>query len=281
MDRIAALNPDYIVHVGDVYYSGSPAAGDPVSSNYFAPGEESANLVQSWPSGYAGRSFTLNSNHEMYSGANGYFLDALTAAGTPFSAQKGYSCFALHYGGWAILGLDSAFLGTSLDAFMTGSIGGSDGTQGSWIKGLKLDPQKVIVLTHHNGFAGDCSSLSSLWGEINGALNGDPYAWYWGHVHYGIAYDSPITIGAIPGYTTKTFSRCLGHAALPYGLASFLKGKPIMYSSGNRQPPPSQQLYNGFAMLTLTTNAAGELISITENFYDLSTDNPVWSNRIL
>ncbi|MEZ4875196.1 MAG: hypothetical protein R2793_07065 [Flavobacteriaceae bacterium] len=30
-----------------------------------------------WPSAWNGKSFTLNSNHEMYSGANGLYYDAL------------------------------------------------------------------------------------------------------------------------------------------------------------------------------------------------------------
>lgn len=283
MQQITNLKPDYIVHVGDVYYSGSPLAGDPNGSYYFAPGEETAHLFTAWPPGFAGKSFTLNSNHEMYSGANGYFYDGLLSQGSPFSAQGGSSCWALQYGGWTILGLDSAFMGTVIDAFMSGSIGGSGGTQGTWISGLGLDPQKVIVLTHHNGFAWDCSSGLNLWDEIKGALGGDPYAWYWGHVHYGIVYDQPITIPPAPGqngFTTNTYARCLGHAALPYGLAQGLAGKPVVYSSNSPQPPPSKQLYNGFGWLTLTTDASGVLTSIVESYYDLSSAKAKYSKQI-
>ena len=86
-------------------------------------------------------------------------------SGTPFSAQKGSSFFALRYGGWTILGLDSAYLASPFDAFMTGSIGGPDGTQGQWIKGLQLKPENTIVLTHHNGFAFDASEGSTFWGR--------------------------------------------------------------------------------------------------------------------
>lgn len=60
MQAIAALKPDYIIHLGDVYYAGSI-------------GEETNNLLGMWPATYAGKSFTLNSNHEMYNGANGYY----------------------------------------------------------------------------------------------------------------------------------------------------------------------------------------------------------------
>lgn len=287
MSAVTALKPDYIVHVGDVYYAGTPSAATPNSSYYFALGEETANLLNVWPSAYAGKSFTLNSNHEMYSGANGYFYEALKAqvngTGSVFSAQEGSSCFTLQYGGWTILCLDTAFMSSCIDAFMSGSIGGSSGTQGKWIQSLGLDPAKTIVLTHHNGFAPDCSSASPLWAEIRGALNGDPYAWYWGHVHNGIVYNAPITIPAVPrqpGLTTNTLTRCLGHAALPYGIATLNKST-VAWNATNAQPAPSKELYNGFAVLTLTMNSSGQMTGIFENFYDLSPNKqPVWTKKI-
>jgi len=273
MNQISGLNPDYIVHVGDVYYSGTPLS----STIYFSPGEEATNLLARWPAAYNGRSFTLNSNHEMYSGANGYFYDALGAA-APFGAQKGSSCFALQCGDWTILGLDSAFMGTSLDAFMSGSLGDSNSTQSLWIQKLNLNAQKTIVLTHHNGLATDCSSVQSLWYQVQGALKADPYAWYWGHVHNGIVYKSPI---AIPqsAFKTSTYCRCLGHAALPYGPAS-LPTAYIDWVANSKQPAPSKQLYNGFAILTVSLDNANQVARINESFYDLSTSNAVWTKDI-
>lgn len=292
MKQVTGLNPDYILHVGDVYYAGTPLATDPNGGIYFSPGEEMANLYNLWPAAYAGKSFTLNSNHEMYSGANGFFTDALGVTNsTPkgsglFSAQGGSTCFLLQFGGWSLLGLDSAFMSSLTSAFMTGSIGGVYGTQGQWIQGLvnnnTITPDTTIVFSHHNGFADDTTSASPLWGEIRGSLGADPYAWYWGHVHNGIVYNSPINIPSVPGQqgiTTNTWARCLGHAALPYGLSSNLSGKPgIAWNANTPQPAPSKQLYNGFAVLTLST-ASGSMV-ITENFYDLGGPNPTWTQQI-
>ncbi len=287
MKRIDALSPDYIVHVGDVYYAGTPLESSPHGTKYLSPGEEYQNLLDLWPQSYVGKSFTLNSNHEMYSGANGLFYDALGVSNnysTPFNAQKGASCFAMEYCGWTLLGLDSAFTSPMLSAFMTGSIGASTGFQRQWIKGLEVNPEQTIVFTHHNGFADDCTFASPLWAEINDALNGDPYAWYWGHVHNGIVYDAPITIPSVKGkpsgFTTNTFSRCLGHAALPYGVASSLVGKPITWKANSPKPSPSKELYNGFAILTLTS-LKGQLTGITESFYDASDKaQPVYSKQL-
>ena len=279
---IKGLKPDYLLHVGDVYYGGTPQESQPTGDKYFAPGEEMENLIKRWPTGYNGKSFTLNSNHEMYSGANGLFYDAY---GSPiFSAHQNASCFALKFGGWTLLGLDSAFNGTSLDAFMSGNLGDTSDFQVPWIQGLRLDPNKTIVFTHHNGFADDCSSVADLWGQLNHALKGDPFAWYWGHVHNGIVYDRPISIPsntAKPVLTTNTYARCLGHAALPYGPASSLNGQPIAYKANNLQPTPSKQLYNGFALLTLTQQN-GVMTGIQEAFYDVSNQpQPVYQKTLL
>jgi hypothetical protein len=173
-------------------------------------------------------------------------------------------------------------MASTIDAFLTGSIGGSDGIQGKWIQSLGLNPEKTIVLTHHNGFSFNCSSVSPLWAEINGALKGDPYAWYWGHIHNGIVYDSPVTItpDGSSKWMTKTYSRCLGHAALPYGLSSELDSEFIAWNATNPQEPKSSLLSNGYAVLTLTKNSAYDIIGITENFYDLTTNTAVWTKQI-
>lgn len=290
MAYINRLQPDYILHVGDVYYGGTPLASDPNGSIYYSPGEEKNNLLDLWPAGYNGKSFTLNSNHEMYSGANGLFYNAYgvnqtpVGANTPFSAHQGSSCFALTLGGFTLLGLDSAYESKVKDAFMQGSLGDPNGTQANWIKSLNLDPNKTIVFSHHNGFEDDTASASPLWAEVRNALGGDPFAWYWGHIHNGIVYNRPITIPTTivaPGFTTNTFARCLGHGSLPYGIASSLVGKQIEYKADNLKPN-SNELFNGFAMLSMTSQN-GVMTNISEGFFDVSgsSSQPRYFRRLL
>lgn len=289
MNQLTKLTPDYIIHVGDVYYAGTPLATDKNGSHYFSPGEENNNMVNIWPQQYSGKSFTLNSNHEMYCGANGFYYDALGWSGTfpfsktPFKSQNGSGCFALKFGGWTLLGLDSAYMSSITNAFMIGSIGGANGVQGKWIQQLGLDPKKTIVLTHHNGITPDSAAIMPLWAEIKGALNGDPYAWYWGHVHNAIVYTYPVAIlpdAQLPIISLNTYARCVGHAAIPYGPSSALDHRPIAWREASLQPPPSRQLYNGFAMLTLTLNGNGQVASITENFFDPRKTTSVWTKEI-
>jgi hypothetical protein len=281
MQQIVGLNPkpDYIIHLGDVYYGGTPAPSDPSSAHYYSLNEEPTNLVNAWPKAYAGKSFTLNSNHEMYSGANGLFYDALIPASGPFSAQGGLSCFILQYAGWTILGLDSAYNGSSVDAFMSGNLGNS---QVAWIKSLNLDAAKTIVLTHHTGFAYDCCSVFGLWGQLNAALGGnDPYAWYWGHAHNGIVYNKPVTI-TVPGrpsFKTNTYARCAGHGALPYGVATTLPNNSNVLWQANSPIPSSKQIYNGFVLLSLQSSN-NQVTRISEGYFDPSSEQPKWKSNI-
>lgn len=262
MQQVVGLAPDYIIHLGDVYYSGT--AGDFLPLN-----EEQANFLNAWPSStelQAGNSFTLNSNHEMYAGAKGYFQ--VTLADPRFAQQKNTSYFALQYGGWTLLGLDSAYFSTS-PLYMLGSIGGANGTQAQWIQGLGPTPGKVIVLTHHNGLAFDGSQEETLWGEVNAALGGDPAAWYWGHVHNGVVYATPTVTGR------STLARCLGHGALPFGQAWGISGSSrVSWFEDTLNPGAGPlRVYNGFVVLTITSGG-----SVTEAFYQQGTADPVFTN---
>lgn len=266
MAQMIAASPDYIIHLGDVYYAGT--AGD-----YLPLHEEAANLIGFWPPEYAGKSFTMNSNHEMYSGAEGYF-QALNAANSPFSAQNHASYFALQYAGWTILGLDTAYFSTS-PMVMDGSIDDGNGIQSQWIQNLGLAPEKVIVMSHHNALSDDGSVKQPLWAEVNGALKGDPYAWYWGHEHLGVVYTNP-TKSSPP---SATYCRCLGHGALPFGDASELHGAPGVAYYAHTPQPSSVLVYNGWALLTLAS-ADGKMTAITEALYDLGSSTPQWTKAL-
>ena len=79
---------DYVVHLGDVYYAGTP--------------KEVANrFLALWPQVEGATKLALNSNHEMYSGGHAYFEQTLPAFG-----QKS-SYFALQNDHWLVVGLDT------------------------------------------------------------------------------------------------------------------------------------------------------------------------------
>jgi len=260
MRGIETLKPDYIVHLGDVYYAGTGP-------------EESDFLVGLWPSRLDGnRSFTLNSNHEMYDGANGYFKKALKKGG-PFSAQQQTSYFALRHGEWLFLGLDSAYYSNPKKLFMNGCIGGADGAQADWIREnfKDQDPEKIVVFTHHSpvGIAGDeitgADDPNSLWNELVAALGGRvPGTWYFGHIHNAAVYSKNSALGK-----AGCKGRLAGHGAIPYGesfkLSESYARDLVDFFAKTPLNPGELRVRNGFAMIEV--DAGGEL---TESFYEVA-----------
>ena len=246
--RIQALNPDYSIHLGDVYYSGT---GD----------EEHENLLDLWPRASRG-TFTMNANHEMYSGADGLF-QVLEEEGGTFSAQHGTSYFSIELDDWIILGLDSAYYADNA-LCQDGVLSDDDSDQIAFIQTLPLMKKRVIILTHHNALSLDGTKAQGLWTDVVTKLRKAPDFWYWGHLHNGVVYSNKAASGV-------TRTRCVGHGALPYGKASvLLQGdRPIQtveYFSRTplKEPAPGQEnrVQNGFALLTFSPKG------LTEQFFN-------------
>jgi hypothetical protein len=265
-----ATCPDVVIHLGDVYYNGSA-------------GQESENLLNLWESGSQG-SFTLNSNHEMYDGVEGYYKVALSNYKTnPFLIQQGTSFFSVTTAGWIIFGLDSAYYDKSA-LYANGAL--TDNDQLTFISTVLAQPgnagKKIIVMTHHNAVSYDATALNtynngteSLANDIYNALGKRmPDYWYYGHLHNGIVYDSEVLkdsniFGPVGGGLTANL-RCLGHGAIPFGKAYGLDGNPVaLYSSQtgmpNANPRQTNRVLNGFAVITLGTSG-----SITEQVYEVA-----------
>lgn len=269
METLAILDPDYVIHLGDVYYAGTDSTGSP-------PGEERDFLVDFWHRygpAREGRCFTLNSNHEMYSGARGYFNVAL--ADPMFAAQGRYSYFALEFGGWVIAGFDSAYYASSLTLFLRGNLGGAVDPQYDFLRGVAQCGKKSILMSHHNPISyrgrrsGRLWGQSSLWREVTRVIT--PDYWYWGHLHLGAVYNGRSAAGA-------TNARCIGHGCIPFGVPRGLAGEGrVDWFSNTALNDPDEDVHprgahravNGFAMITLDENG------IVEEFFNAGSTTPV------
>ena len=264
--------PDITLHLGDVYYAGLAA-------------EEMNKNLKPFPRSKMAN-FTLNSNHEMYDGANGYFNVAL-GPGTIFNqSQNNTSYFAITFGNWVIIALDTAYYDSS-KMYMEGAL--YDANQVNFIKSLKITPsQKIILMTHHTGLTADGTQLTGptydgtavkkpLFTQVVNALGGRcPDYWYYGHIHNGIVYNDQSLAGKYKcpsGLSPRL--RCVGHAAIPFGKGTGLhiggKNKPgITYFAQTPVPNSSanpflaNRVLNGFAVITLTPSG------ISEQFYEVS-----------
>lgn len=281
--KALAPAPDITLHLGDVYYAGLGV-------------EEMKKLLNPFPKSKLAN-FTLNSNHEMYDGANGYFNVALDNLKFKKEQNK-TSYFAITFGNWVIIGLDTAFYDTSR-MYMDGAL--YDARQIKFISDLKIkSTQKIILMTHHTGLTADGTQLTPptydgtsvkkpLFTQIINALGRCPDYWYYGHIHNGIVYNDNSMAGnykCLSGESPKL--RCVGHAAIPFGKGTSLhkggKNIPgISYFAQTKMPnsnPPTPflglRVLNGFAVITLTT------ATIAEQFYEVSAINgttKVWNSK--
>ncbi len=97
-DGIADGRQVHAIHLGDVYYSGFAREYRDRFLRYWPVREDEANTVYSW---------SLNGNHDMYSGGHGYFKTLL--ADPRFACQQRSSWFSIENQHWRIVGLDTAW----------------------------------------------------------------------------------------------------------------------------------------------------------------------------
>lgn len=273
MKGVKGLKPDCVIHLGDVYYCGT--------DERLPPREEQQRLLDPWDSGATapGTNFTINSNHEMY-GAAGGLIDVALAEGTPFAAQNGTPYFALEYGQWLLIGLDSAYFDPS-HLYMKGALGDDKNTQQKrFVQSLgDLSGRKVMVMTHHNPMSFDGDSIVqnkqagiALWDAMKALLGRAPDVWYWGHLHLGNVYNANSVLGK-----SGTLCRCVGHSAIPFGNAHGMNTANVDYYAHTPLAGKSKQVQNGFAMVTLGRDGR----VIRERFYEVNGEGAcmeAWSS---
>lgn len=240
---VKAQDPDYTIHLGDVYYSGDA-------------GEVETNFLPHWPGGRLG-TFALNSNHEMYVRGRGIFEHLLKDP--RFEAQGGATVFALENSHWVIVGLDSARFANKFNLYRTGRL---DDSQQEFLRERveQAGGRGIIVLTHHNGLELRAQRCDPLWSQVRDALGGREARWYWGHLHSAIVYRD---IDGIRG-------RCCGHGAMPRGRASIMDGVGEVNwfeQSLANDPDIPPRVVNGFAMLRLD-GAELQEVFIDENGHE-------------
>lgn len=252
-------NSAYNIHLGDVYYAGT-------DKHRFPAGEEQNNFIKLIAQSKLQNNLTLNSNHEMYGGMNGYY-EALDSGNFP--GQQGIGYFAVESDDWVLLGLDSAYDATYKNTksilYMEGAI--REAAQLEFIAGYANDARPLILFTHHVCVNFDGDQATGLWNDVTGALGRSPEFWYFGHTHTGVAYSEQ----SYPGQQ-GCVARCLGHAAIPYGkahglfekngklkpVADWVAHEPLSAAFPNTTPAQANRVLNGFATLDLTATGLTE-----------------------
>jgi hypothetical protein len=236
--RVASLRPrpNYTIHLGDVYYSGTPD-------------EQRSRFVDIWPPGADG-AFALNSNHDMYSGGAGYFSVALRSP--KFSLQQGLSYFALENAHWIVFGLDSAY-GSDSWLYQKGELNVAQiAFLGIHAERARASGKRVMILTHHQPIEMDGSLVTPLCDQVTQAVGVKELHWYWGHIHAAAVLKPRIVNGV------TILGRCAGHGGVPYEPVDLTRAIAWTETKLAGDPEERRRALNGFAVVRLDGAAIHE-----------------------
>ncbi|MBA3440873.1 MAG: metallophosphoesterase [Pyrinomonadaceae bacterium] len=218
--QIRLRNPNYVIHLGDIYYAGTDH-------------EVRKCFLDLWDfnSPALRRTFALNGNHEMYSGGHAYFK-AIKTLGQPASY------FSLRNEHWRFINLDTAYVDHDLND-----------VQIQWLDAQlnsKPTSAKNVLLSHHQPFsaferANTGEGLRERVRKFTDA--GKIHGWIWGHEHLCVVYDKHLGVKG----------RCIGHGCIPYDLPRDPQSTDVkvLWWNNRKQPPPLGGGTQGFAMLTI------------------------------
>jgi hypothetical protein len=198
-DLAISRGAEFVIHLGDIYYSGSKAESETFLKNWPLRGADGNPLPK--------RSFALNGNHEMYSLGRYYFTTVLDGLG------QEASYFTLSNDWWQIQGLDTAYVPFSISG---GSEDASMRPQWDWLlESIKSSPtKKNIFLSHNQPLSAHLPefiasySLDQEYRKLLQTTRGNAiFAWFFGHEHRCTIYDD-----------TKTLfkARLIGNGAIPH-----------------------------------------------------------------
>jgi hypothetical protein len=251
------FSPDAIIHLGDVYYSGTV---EECTANVLDVLDEiiAAVKLKKRPA-----FFTIPGNHDYYSGGAGFYrtISKVNSGIAGATQQASYFCLRTEDDRWQFLGMDTGYGDRNPIEKQAPSL---HIHEGAWHRD-KLDnfAGTTILLSHHQ--------LVSAKEDLNGGqrpyLNENLYetfkkyfdriaAWYWGHEHNFILFqgdlkiqdgDAPLRKGRLLGCSAYEEAidedpYAINHPEVPFSATNHLS--PSKFLTG------SQKFYNhAFAIL--------------------------------
>ncbi len=203
--RVANQAPDVVIHLGDVYYSGTQSE----VQNYFYSIWQSTLGIPKVPwgqklSNLAAKpaTFHLPGNHDLYSGGAPYYT-VIDMLGQPASY------FALRNKYWQFVAMDTSYHDTNPNTVADAT--SVDEQEIVWMKDKvnNSEGRKTIMLSHHQLFSvfetiGGNAVNQNLLPQVEDILP-KLTAWFWGHEHNMVIYQKYQGI----------LGRCIGHGAFP------------------------------------------------------------------
>ncbi len=271
MRHLAALAPDVLVHLGDIYYSGTPRECEAnfrlVVDAAFAPEG-------------APPTYVLAGNHDMYCGGVGYYglISSLNAGSKRQKAS--FFCLRSSDERWQVLAMDTGLHDYS-PLSVNDAVTHIETEELEWHRRRVAEfDGKTILLSHHQAFSafsaiGPADSqgrrdatnpnLMAAYRTLNAGSK--VAAWFWGHEHNLCVYDR---FGGVER------GRCIGHGAVPvfatddvYAPLADLADAPTLVPS-TKLALDGGVWAHGFALLTLGEGGA----PCRAEYHQVPTDDP-------
>ena len=216
----------HVIHLGDVYYCGEAHEYE----NYVFPWWPQA--ATSKPSKIG--SWSLNGNHDRYSGNHAYF-DVLLSS-PPFqrwhadASGKPSSFFLIENDHWQVFGLDTSYKLPALTSALFGDptmkdYGGQNGIltpeQVSWMASMRDKNKGCILFTHHQPASSRTKNVEGQHADeaIKLMKKAGVYdqidAWIWGHEHRGVVFKPKSERKDAVLKNAPPFCACVGHSGVP------------------------------------------------------------------
>jgi hypothetical protein len=270
LKHIAAAKPDVLIHLGDIYYSGTPYE---CQSNFL---DLINTVVRSANPDIP--VYTLAGNHDMYCGGVGYY-DLIKRLNTqPLTQPASFFCLRDAERKWQLLAMDTGLHDYSPFG-VSNVVTYIEEDELEWhCARIKEFPGRTILLSHHQLF----SAFSTI-GTVNESGNrlainpkllhvfekmrtcGSIAAWFWGHEHTLSIYNS---------FSGLERGRCLGNGAVPVSLLDkIFEPIPNLVSTptilpGTESKRKGTVYAHGYALLSLKNDTC------TAEYYDLPDTRP-------
>lgn len=257
LQQVRQQNPDLLIHLGDVYYSGTPEECHryfrQIVDDVFDRGNTRMPV------------FNMAGNHDMYCGGVGFYQLIKDLNDPPYHQEYSFFCLRTKKRQWQVLAMDTGL--HDYDPFsVTDAVTFLDADEAAWHvqRVAELAGGRTILLSHHQLFSAfsqigpvqpdgslqPCNpKLLRSFQRLSGA--GRIAAWFWGHEHNLCIYEA---------YAGLDKGRCIGHGAIPvmrdqnpYSIPDKLLDPPALVE-GTELGLAGPLYGHGFAMISLDPN---------------------------
>jgi Calcineurin-like phosphoesterase len=262
LQLVADDEPDLVVHLGDIYYSGTPKE----CQEHFA---DVINRVLRRNSPVP--VFTLSANHDMYCGGVGFYELIGRLNPEPYTQTASFFCLRSSDSRWQLLAMDTG-LHDDNPLAVGDTVTFLEDDELAWhCDRIDEFPGRTILLSHHQLFSGfspigPSKSASDGGSSVNLRLlnafqqmsaKKEIAAWFWGHEHSLSIYESFVGLNR---------GRCIGHGAVPVSITDDIykplkdRGQLPKILDGTRLGT-SQGVYNhGYVLLELKEQCIAEYV---------------------